>query len=129
MKRKSRFPLHKKSNSLKLKNTYDLSNWEHFLPRNLREGRSPSLNLSGGANVPRPPLYPPLLQCVPVNMIISRNSWDSHVIILNYLFISNSNITSIILSWNSLGPGISKMWSVIFLMVSKAKEHNGFRSE
>ena len=22
--------------SLKLKNTYDLSNWEHFLPRNLR---------------------------------------------------------------------------------------------
>ena len=33
---------------MKLKNTYDLSNWEHFLPRNLR----------GGANVP--PLYPPL---------------------------------------------------------------------
>jgi len=36
---------------LKLKNTYDLSNWEHFfLPR----------NLGGGGDSPPPPLYPPM---------------------------------------------------------------------
>ena len=39
---------------MKLKNTCDLSNWEHFFPQNLREGLRPSLNLSGGGKCPPP---------------------------------------------------------------------------
>ena len=38
-----------------MKNTYDLSNWEHFLPRNLRGGLRPSLNLTGGGECPPGP--------------------------------------------------------------------------
>jgi len=69
-----------------LKNTYDLSNWEHFLPQNLRGGLRPSLNLSGGGECP--PAPPPVSAPDLIGVIEER----SLVILLYFEHVCKTNL-------------------------------------